>query len=377
MDNWERGIDAKMAKDGFDPGSMTKAPKQTEKPSKNVDDDKDVKDTSHTHSIDSTETRKKVEPQGNVDGSSESPDKSESDSGEQPDGRSEGVEKKVKDDKEDLDSGGDEMPLEERKKLLLRDYHKKTTSVAQRKKELDEREAKLLTAAENVQRMYDYLQQASQTTQPTGTPEPQRASGTKFSTLPETEKKKVYAEMGLEIDEFTDANVIRAVDLFIEKSSDMEQRVEELTAKKFDQFQAQSKHTQDYERTLNENVQKLKSTYATLSKQYKLKPEAEFFILSHMQETRKHDPYYPIENAVRDYLVANGRESELDPDAADTERALAEPKRHPVVPSASASGMSKMPAGEGGEQRTWKNFEEAAKAAQADLDAGKLRHTRR
>lgn len=271
-----------------------------------------------------------------------------------------------------LDSGTEDMPLEERTKSLMRDYTKKTTAISTRAKELEDREKKLEEATNQVQQLYDYTQSMLQ--RPPSAEVQPSAPKQKFSTLSAKEKAATYAQMGIQVDEFTDDNLIRTIDFFIDREIAITQQAETLVDKKLSMHDRKRKEDEESERSVTGRVNNLKTEYAEQSTKYNLRPEAEFFVLSHMSEVRRYNPGYTLTEAVRDYVLANGGDPDK-PSPVTPVIPVTPVVPNPIIPSAFNTGGAKTPVAPQG-RKVFKSIDEAAAAAMEDLNAGKLRHRR-
>jgi hypothetical protein len=274
-----------------------------------------------------------------------------------------------------LDSGTDNMPLEQRKKLLIKDYHKKTAAVAEQRRELENSFQQVRAAAEKVQQMYDYVENVMQQQQQFSQQQRQQ---------PDTEEAKkqriakIISNLGLEVDQYTDENVIKLAMALDESNQSVGQLKNELTG---------------YIGNANASAKigELKRDYATLSEKYKLDGSDEEGVLAMMNNMLQYNRNVTMEDAVQKYLGV----TKINDAQATIERlkrgghwedvkklAFAEMRKKndsmPTVPSgAGAIGGSVSSQVKQNSQTKFASIREAAAAAVRDLSAGRIRNTTR
>lgn len=361
-----RRIDERMAEAGFDPSTGRKPGDE--------DPDKDIQNAD-TEGEPEPETTPDLETQGTEgaqvsDGEPESG--TEPAAGEEGKQEAEGGEEEPPageepgEDELTLDDGKPDMPLKERKRLLMKDYQKKTTALKKGWKELEDYREQLVKSAENLRNQWSFFEREARTIQS----QPQTPAYPDPSRMTPDQKIAFYRNVvGIDVDELTDPNILKVLDFSMGLvHSQNQQMMGALTQR--DQARIQKELDAQIERDAAE----LKSRYGELKAKHNLPEKAELIVLAHLNQMRKYQrPDYSMDEAVNDYL--DGIRTGAAP--AKAPQATPPPAKNPIIPSARAGGVSTITPAKPAERTKFKTLAEAAARAADDLAKGKLRHSRR
>jgi hypothetical protein len=361
-------INERMAESGFDPATGLKAGQVEDPPQDEVVDDDGgpagettpgSEDQGSEQDAQSSERDQESGTQGEAEGEGEA----EADGGteEPPAGEESGDEELV------LDDGTPDMPLKERKKLLLKDYQKKTTALKKGWQELEDYREGLVKSAESLRQQWGVFEQAAAEVQ-----QPRQNALPPVAQMRPDQKMAFYQSIGLDVDETTDPNILRVIDFTVSQMQGVQQNFTSLTRREQQRIQAQ------LDAQVKQDAQALKTRYDELSKKHKFPPEAELVVLAILNNMRKyHRPDYSMDEAVKDYL--DGRGIPADPGNGQGAVPASVPRtpKHPIIPSAKTGGVSTITPAKPASRETFKTIEDAAARAKHDMERRILRHSRR